>query len=361
MKKIKEKIKNMYFSYKQRIILYFVLFVLLLCLGLLFLYKTIDIKKEKVISYNEIGTLDYKVHLKDNEFYQESYLEKNKYYIASLIKNIDINLTYDFAIDTNVDMSFDYNIVGKLVILEEQSKNKLYERDYILKTVEIENKRDEKTKNIQDNISIDYDYYNDLANKFKSTYRIDASSKLEIYININKEISKGKDINLNETKQMIMTIPLTQKTIDIKIDDEGIKNTNQIISESKISFSNVFFGILFIIIFPIFIYVLYKLILLLSILKPKYSKYDKYIKKLLKEYDRLIVETPTEPILINKTIVEIKKFEELLDVRDNIRRPIMYYNLVKHHKCYFYIEIGKTIYLLIIKAVDLEVQYEVYK
>ena len=100
MKIIKEKIKNMYFSYKQRIIFYFVLFILLLCLGLIFLYKTIDIEKEKVISYNEIGTLDYKVHLKDNEFYQESYLEKNKYYIASLIKNIDINLNYDFVIDT---------------------------------------------------------------------------------------------------------------------------------------------------------------------------------------------------------------------------------------------------------------------
>ena len=354
MRIIKEKIKNMYFSYKQRVILYSILFALLLCLELLFLYKTIDIKQEKVISYNEIGTLDYKVYLKENEFYQENYLEKNKNYIASLIKNIDINLNYYFEIDTNVDMSFDYNIVGKLVILEEQGKNNLYEREYILKTVEIENKKDEKNKNIKDNISIDYDYYNDLANKFKSTYGIDSSSVLEIYININKEISKEKDIDLKETKQMIMTIPLTQKTIDIKIDDTGIKNSNQMISESKISLINILFGILFTIIFPIFIYVLFKLILLVSILKPRYTKYDKYIKKILKEYDRLIVETPTEPILINKTIIEIKKFEELLDVRDNIKRPIMYYSLVKHHKCYFYIEIGKTVYLLIIKAVDLE-------
>lgn len=354
MKTIKEKIKNMYFSYKQRVILYSTLLVLLLCLGLLFLYKTIDIKREKVIAYNEIGTLDYKVYLKENDFYQESYLEENMYYIASLIKNIDIELNYNFEIDTNVDMLFNYDIIGKLVILEGQNKNKLYEREYVLKNVEGKPKENQKNNNIHDTLSIDYDYYNDLANKFKSTYGIDAASQLEIYININKNISKEKDIDLKESKQMVMTIPLTQKTLDIKIDDTGIKNSNQMISKSKISFSNIIFGILFIIDFPILIYVLFKLMLLLLILKPKNSKYDKYIKKLLNEYDRLIVETPTEPILENKSIIKINKFEELLDVRDNLKRPIMHYNVVKHHKCYFYIEIGKTIYLLTIKASDLE-------
>ena len=239
MKAIKEKIKNMYFSYKQRVILYSVLFILLLCLGLLFLYKTIDIKREQVIAYNEIGTLDYKVYLKENDFYQESYLEENMYYIASLIKNIDINLNYNFEVDTNVDMSFNYDIIGKLVILEGQNKNKLYEREYVLKNVEVETKKNQKNNTIHDSLSIDYDYYNDLANKFKATYGIDAASQLEIYININKEINKEKDINLNETKQMIMTIPLTQKTLDIKIDDTCINNSNQIISKSKISLINL--------------------------------------------------------------------------------------------------------------------------
>lgn len=355
MKNLKEKIKDMYFSYNQRVILYLISFILILSLGLLFLYKTIDIKEEKVISYKEIGSLDYKVYLKENDFYQESYLGKDMYYIASLIKNIEVDLNYNFIIDTNVDMTFSYDIIGKLVILEEHSKNKLYEREYVLKTVEAQAKENEKNHTIQDTLNIDYDYYNDLANKFKGTYGIDAISELVLYININKQISEKEDIDLNELKQMTITIPLTQKTLDIKIDNTGINNSNQIISESKISLSNIIFGILFIIVFPAFIYVLYKLISLLLILKPKHSKYDKYVKKLLNEYDRLIVETPTEPILENKNIIKINKFEELLDVRDNVKRPIMYYSIVKHHKCYFYIEIGRSIYLLTIKATDLEV------
>ena len=70
------------------------------------------------------------------------------YYIASLIKNIDIDLNYNFEIDTNVDMSFDYDIIGKLVILEGQNKNKLYEREYELKTVEAATRENQKNNNI---------------------------------------------------------------------------------------------------------------------------------------------------------------------------------------------------------------------
>ncbi len=355
MKNLKEKIKDMYFSYNKRVILYLASSILLLSLCLLFLYNAIDIKKEKIITYQEIGSLDYKVHLKENDFYQESYLGKDMYYIASLIKNIEIDLNYNFVVDSNIGTSFSYDIIGKLIVSEEQGNNKLYEREYVLKTVEAQTKENEKKHNIQDTLSIDYDYYNDLANKFKATYGIDATSQLVLYININKEISDQEDIYLKELKQMTITIPLTQQTLDIKIDNTGINNSNQIIRQSNVSVINIIFGILFIIVFPGLIYVLFKLSLLLLALKPKQTKYDKYVKKLLNEYDRLIVESPTEPILENKNIIKIKRFEELLDARDNIKRPIMYYSIVKHHKCYFYIEIGKSIYLLTIKATDLEV------
>jgi len=89
-------------------------------------------------------------------------------------------------------------------------------------------------------------------------------------------------------------------------------------------------------------------------IKQKRNKYDKFVKKIITEYDRLIVETETKPRLENKEIIKIRKFEELLDARDNLKRPIMYHTVTKHQKCYFYIEKDNTIYLLIIKAVDLE-------
>lgn len=85
----------------------------------------------------------------------------------------------------------------------------------------------------------------------------------------------------------------------------------------------------------------------------KKSAYDKYISKLLNEYDRLIVETTTCPIINGDNVIVIDKFQELLDVRDNLKLPIMYYIVNKHQKCCFYILHENKIYLNIVKAVDL--------
>ena len=46
--------------------------------------------------------------------------------------------------------------------------------------------------------------------------------------------------------------------------------------------------------------------------------------------------------------------QELIDARDNLRLPIMYYSISKHNKCWFYILHGRKMYLYIVKAVDLE-------
>ena len=84
------------------------------------------------------------------------------------------------------------------------------------------------------------------------------------------------------------------------------------------------------------------------------SYYDKYIEKVLNEYDRFIVETKTGPNLKESNVIKISNFEELLDLRENIKLPIMYYIITNHTKSYFYIKHNNDLYLLTIKAVDLE-------
>ena len=88
--------------------------------------------------------------------------------------------------------------------------------------------------------------------------------------------------------------------------------------------------------------------------KTKKTNYDKYITKILNEYDRLIVETTTGPNIQNKSIVKINRFNELLDVRDNLKLPIKYYVISEHQKCQFYIDHEEELYILTIKEVDIE-------
>ena len=82
--------------------------------------------------------------------------------------------------------------------------------------------------------------------------------------------------------------------------------------------------------------------------------YDKYVNKLLKDYDRLIIEINTNIDFSKYNVIEVNRFNELLDVRDNIKMPINYYNITKHEKGIFYIRNNDDIYLLTLKNTDLK-------
>lgn len=350
-----KKNNKVYFSYTTRMFICAFSFVILIGLSCIFFFKTFEVEKATVINYRETGSFDYKVYIRKNEFYETPYLGKNMVYIASLIENINIDLNYQFLIDEKVNTDITYNIVAKLTITTEDGKNVLYEKEYPIKENQKKVLNDVNAQFIKDNVVIDYNYYNELANRFKATYGVGAKSELTVYMRIKKAANNdSKTININESSEMNLKIPLSQKTLNITINDTGINNNKSIINESKVNFDNIFCGVLCSICFIGGVAFTLKTLELLFVMMPKKSKYDKYIEKLLREYDRLIVETPTEPRFEGKEQIKIKRFEELLDARDNFKRPIMYYNLIAHQKCYFYIEVENTMYLLVIKAVDLD-------
>lgn len=108
--------KGLYIGFTGKLIIYIILFVVFLIPCLSFASKTLDRKKAEPLNYNDSGKVEYKVYLKDNEFYTEKYLDMNRAYIASLIDYIQRNYDYLFKIDRNSSVQFDYKIIGNLVI-----------------------------------------------------------------------------------------------------------------------------------------------------------------------------------------------------------------------------------------------------
>lgn len=343
--------KKIYIGYHTRLLIYAILFVFTFAVAVLFLSLSIDYKKEKRVDYTEKSNLDYKVYLKQNEFYETPYLDKNMLYIASLIDKVKIDFDYNFSITENSSIDFTYGIYGKLIIADESGNNSYFEKEYNL----LEDKQvkliDGRSKTIKDTISIDYDYYNSLANNFKMSYAVATDSYLKVYLKINK---KGETIKLDDSDELSITIPLSEKSLNIKMDYKDINESNNLLSESSVMIQDKVLFIAAIVCIVILVAISVRVIYLLSLLKRKESKFDKYIKKILNEYDRLIAETSTCPDLTKNNIIKIKKFEELLDIRDNLKLPIMYYTLVKHQKAYFYIKHNEDLYLYVVKEVDLE-------
>lgn len=348
--------KPIYFSFAVRFTFLLVLFIAFLAISAYSLTKAVLFENEKIVSYKEKGNLDYSVCLFDNDFYEQKCINKDMKYIASLIDKVRVNYNYQFDINDNVNMVFNYNIKARLVITDPNSGKMFYEKEYMLispKTLNIEN--DNKI-NINEILDIDYKYYNNIANQFRNIYGIDPESKLIVYMNINKANSATDDsFVMNKNSIMNISIPLSEKSIEIQINHNDVDSNNSVIvNENDIFTKNIIFSCIALISIVLTLIITVKVLRLVNAIHGTSCKYDKYVKKILKEYDRLIAETKNLISFEGKEIVKFEKFSELLDIHDNLGLPIMHYTVTPHIKSYFYIVHENMIYLYTLKAIDLD-------
>lgn len=354
-KKITQK-KHLYFGYSSRLFILIILFISSTLLSTLFFYKSITIQKEKNIFYEEYGSPDYKVYLKDNIYYEENYLEKDMSYIANIIDYISIDYNYKFNCDTPLNGEYYYKIVADLEIINLENKSLFYSKKYDLSDEKKFTLKNQKEYTINENIKINYDYYNSLANDFKSSYGINTESNLKVYLEVHRRIAKESVNNseINGDSKINLIIPLSKKAINIEIDSLKIKNNNVILSKNDYKVDDIKYlilGILFIII-SIFIFI--RITKRIWILQYKNNDYDKILKKILRQYDRLIVSTNTMPNLKNNNITEVDNFFELLDAKDNIHKPIFYYEVTPHQKCHFFIKDDNDLIIYTLKNTNLK-------
>ena len=352
-KKSKRK-RGIYLGYYSRLIFNVILFLSLVVTSYIFINKSIVIQEAKNVSYEEHGNTDYKVFLKDNIYYEDKYLDKNMSYIANLIDYISVDYNYKFKADTLFDGEYSYKIRADLEILNAENKTLFFTKKYDLikeKTFTIENQNE---YNIVENIKIDYDHYNSLANGFKSSYGVDTESNLIIYLDIYRNIDQNSinNPNINGKGTIKLTIPLSEKAINIKMDSMEINNKNVITSLDDYYLEDIKYLIIGIISLIVSLYLFIKIVKRLSRLSISPTDYDKTLKKILNQYDRLIVTTSSMPNLEKNNIIKLKEFVELLDAKDNLHKPIFFIEVTPHQKAYFFIQDDDNIILFTLKNID---------
>ena len=352
----KQTKRKFYYGFGQR---FFTNIIFLILFSVLFVFSFVmsfAITKKEVINYKEKSNIDYKIYLKDNSFYDEEYLGKGMVYIASLIDNIHIDFGYYFDVDKLSNLDVDYSIKAKLTVASQQNSSVFFSKDYDLTKVtkeEVINKNNYYV-DVKD-VFIDYNYYNNLANDFKSKYAVNTDSKLEIYLEVNEKSKEDNSYDFINKGKVGLVIPLSQQEVNITFDNEDLDVQNQIINKPRIVIKDGKYLIMTIIVFILFIITLISLLNKISVaFSSGSSKYDRLINRILKGYDRLIVNIKTAPKFDDYNIIEVDSFQELIDVRDNISEPINYYVITPHQKCEFFVINNKNLYLYVVKSADLD-------
>ncbi len=334
-----------------------ILGILILSLSIILLKNSISLNESRIVSYNELGNVDYKVYLKENDYYPEKFLPKGMKYVASLINVVNADFKYEMHSTDNLVYEYVYKINARLIITDKNETKVLYDNPYIL-LKETKKEINSSSFSILEDVDINYDKYNDYVNAFKRDYALSIDSKLIVTMDIAVKgtYTDGKEIN--SKNQLEIAIPMSEQTIDIKMETGEINNNGNINDYQDMLISNkaLFIEALILMLGALsaFGYSLF-----IGISKNKNKKKDLYTKtinKYLKEYDRIII-TSKQPNVDERTydeIIRVMDISELIDLHDMSSKPIIYYEVIPNEKSYFIIIYEKTLYKLTITRAWLE-------
>ena len=310
-----------------------------------------------VLNYREQSAIDYAVYLKPNEHYETERLESGRQYISSLIDELEINFNYNFRMNKAVNITSTYYIDAKILVRDEAdgASRVILDRVFELQEAKEVTEKNTTSFNINETIRVDYSKHSDFIRSLEQEHNISAISQLivRMHVDTNSQYRHFKE-PINTTNTLELIIPLSGRLVNVNTNYEAISySEDHAEKRTPTNFDYVILG------FGTLaglaaLAMLFKTILFINKANPKQNKYEKTLKKLLREYDRIIVETKTLiKITDDMEVFEIKNFTELLDVSDRLELPILYMEIHKE-KCWFVVRDGKQIYRKIMKAVDFE-------
>ena len=351
------KTKNkIYLSYNMRLLLNIVGVLSFAILAIILFIFSISIKARSNVLYKQTSNLDYKVYLKENDYFNESYLSGDMQYIASLINDIGVDFNYNFSANQNINYKYTYYVNADVLVTDTQDESKIiYSKSNKITEPNTVVNNNSNGFSINENVKVNYQEYNDIVKSFKSSYGISANSKLVLSLLIEIEDEKGNKIRtLNSSDTMKITIPLTEQMINIEMDYKEVNNSNNAKIYKDFSISNKITFIISILSFIISLAFLIRLLIFVKKTTAKKTIYDITLAKILREYDRVIVNSKKIVDLDNNNVIDVNNFSELLDVRDNLEKPIIFSELHKGQKSIFIVKTPNETYRYILKLSDLE-------
>lgn len=339
---------------KSIIIRYIVFIVLIFVVTAMFV---VQVTKERTtqqnIVYTENSNIHYKVYLKENDFFDTRYLEEDNQYIASLIDYIEGDFRYELKTDskTNIDYRYSYTIVAETNVTDKTNHKSLYKFDE-----EIIEEKEYKTNTksnliINEPIKVDYNRYNDIVKRFVDTYDLDnsnASVTINMYVNLLDDVNQNN--NKTNTPAISLSIPLSTETMAIDIESNSV-NENDITVCQNMNQGKYLFGAVLLAIIDVILVV--KLVIFIKDTKDEKAVYNMRLRKIMSNYGSYIQKLNNEFDFECYQILEIKSFEDLLQVKETINKPILMTEKSLAMETYFFIPSENDVYIYELKAGNL--------
>ena len=273
-------------------------------------------------------------------------------YIANLIDYIEAHFKYELeASEPNIDYKYTYKIVAETNVEDKTNHKSLYKFDEELIEEKVYEFNTSSKLKINEPIKIDYNRYNDIIQRFVNLYDLDnsiATVTINMYVNILDE--EQEDNAQTNTPAISLSIPLTTETMAIDI-ESNLVNENDISVCQNINQGKYLFGAIILAVIDIILVI--KLVIFIKDTKDEKAVYNMRLRKIMSNYGSYIQKLNNEFDFEGHQILEIKSFEDLLQIKETLNKPILMTEKSLAMETYFFIPSDDNVYIYELKAGNL--------
>ena len=277
-----------------------------------------------ILSYNVSNDVDYRVNLLENNFYETTSLGKGELVPVTFIDDVEIDFSGYLSASKVIDMNYTYEVTGEIIATAtdngKDGGGRIWTKNYVFVPTTAASTSG-TGYNLQEKVIIDYQMYNDLVNQ----YKLQASVTMDVVMNVTMTVTansmvEGKE--LSERNAVTVKIPLSVSTVMINSDaKDPVAKT--LIDSQEIPASNNY--VLLAISLVILIGSVITSALLLKGLRKMTEDHSLLLKfnRIMRDYNQVIIEIDELPMVKDAAIIEVKSFQDMLDIEKELHLPIM--------------------------------------
>lgn len=320
-------------------------------IGLFWSYTSpLEVPEEvEVFSYKQEGAVEYQVYYRPNQFVPEAPQAATKAYITDITDYIDTVFSYNFVGQREASIEGEYSVVASVSAYTGRERIIVWDKTYSLLEPTSFSVKD-KNLILQQKVRVPFTQYTALAEKIAEGIRF-VPDDLELVIKYNVALKAETDSGIiREQIGPMIVIPLKGSvyTVSGNLTDSkeaGLKGTQMVrqplAGEKRLGFS-IATGL----------FILLQLaVLLFTKGQEEDSLLEKTIRKIIKKHgDRIVIcKSGMKTQVFSDESFEVKSFEDLLKVADELGKPILYNGQQKDDGPFFIVLADNT-YIYQVKA-----------
>lgn len=301
--------------------------------------------------YTNTSKVDYDLLLTENEFIKPHYVKSYETYISSLVREIDMTMSYSYKGSSKLPIEVRRRVVATIYGLYNANptdtiKNPImWKKEFIIKDYKTDAAKKMSEFEVKENFKLDFDMFNREVIRFKENFSLPTISNLDVTLEVEFAGSDDK-YTLKEKQVVSAKMPLAEQVFSI--------DTNKDYSEEKSVLSNEMDMIrkgqrkltAYVVLTALSLLLMIITFKQIVVSKDK-QPFNEEIAEIKRSYDEIVVETKNMFNTKGLNPIKIMNFDEMLNLADSLIVPIMLYE--ETNKATFYILKGDMFYFYIME------------